>query len=375
MDALDRMPSSREREIEAIDLRVEARLAFMGSGKVAEWFDLGKEAERRAGEIDDIGRKVAAMAVRSAAQNFYSTPVEAIATGEQVVRLAEEWGNTGWLNLAQYGLGQAYHIAGRYREAEQMTGRACGQLMGPEPSAPIGTTVKGMLLVCCMMKSMTHAALGEIDIADGFQRRAQEIADESDRPFDRVAAGYSRGNLMLSQDNPAAASIILDEAFTLAREHGVRIFVSVIACFRGMAYLEQGRLEEARTILADAREEARSVGYKSIELRAAIYLALSLSQLGELHAALDMLRGARNTARQQGFAGLEAEALLGEATVTPINNDSDRAAVIRSLRASIEIATLCEAKPLRLKAEALLGKMLGDDADDEAVFQDGIRRN
>jgi hypothetical protein len=80
MDALDRTPISRTREIEAIDL------------------------ERRSDSINDIGRKVAAMTVRSAAQNFYGTPLEAIATGEQVVRLAEEWGNLGWLNLAEYGL-------------------------------------------------------------------------------------------------------------------------------------------------------------------------------------------------------------------------------------------------------------------------------
>src|SRR5438874_12198638 len=68
MDALDRTPISSARETEAIDLRIEARMAFMGSGRVAEWLDLGKEAERRANAIDDIGRKVAAMTVRSAAQ-------------------------------------------------------------------------------------------------------------------------------------------------------------------------------------------------------------------------------------------------------------------------------------------------------------------
>ena len=62
---------------------------------------------------------------------------------------------------------------------------------------------------------------------------------------------------MLSQDNPAGAAIILDEAFALAQEHGVRIFVSVTACYRGMAYLEQGRIEEARAILADAREDGK----------------------------------------------------------------------------------------------------------------------
>jgi len=374
MDALDRTPVSPARETEAIDLRIEARMAFMGSGRVAEWLDLGKEAERRANAIDDIGRKVAAMTVRSAAQNFYSTPLEAIATGEQVAGLAEEWGNPGWRNLAEYGLGQAYHIAGRYRDAEQMLGRACAQLMGPEAAAPIGTTAQYLLLMCCMMKSITHTTLGELDKADHFQRQAQQIADETNRPFDRVAAAYSGGSLMLGRGDPAGAAIILDEAFALAQEHEVRLFVPATACHRGMAYLEQGRIDEARTILAGAREAAQSVGYKIIELRASIYLALALSQAGEARAALSMLRDARNTARQQGFSGLEAEALLGEAMVTPATNEDDRATIIRCLQASIAIATQHDAKPLLLKAETLLSRMLGNGENAESFFPDGVRR-
>src|SRR5882757_828083 len=360
MSALDRTPVSAARESEAIDLRIEARMAYMGSGKVTEWLDLGQEAERRANAIDDIERKVAAMTVRSAAQNFYDTPLEAVATGEQVVGLAQEWGNLGWLNLAEYGLGQAYFIAGRYREAEQTLGRACARLMGPEANAPIGTTVQYMLLMCCMMKSLTHTTLGEIDTADQFQRRAQQIADESQRPFDRVAAAYSNGTLLIGRGEPAAAAIILEEAFALAQEHGVRLFVPVTACLLGLAYLEQGRVDAARNILARSREAAAAVGYKSNELRASIYLALALSRSGDVQAALNMLRDARNTARQQGFNGLEAEALLCEAMVTPANNESGRATIIRCLQASIAIAAQSEAKPLLLKTETLLGGMLAD---------------
>ena len=66
--------------------------------------------------------------------------------------------------------------------------------MGPEAAAPIGTTAQYLLLMCCMMKSITHTTLGELDKADHFQRQAQEIADESNRPFDRVAAAYSGGS-------------------------------------------------------------------------------------------------------------------------------------------------------------------------------------
>lgn len=358
MEALDKTPMSRERETEAIDLRIEARMAFMGFGKVAEWLDLGKEAERRATAIDDIGRKVAAMTVRSAAQNFYGAPVEAIATGEEVVRLAEEWGNRGWLSLAEYGLGQAYHIAGRYREAERMIERACVQLMRPDASAPIGTTAQYLLLMCCMMKSITHATLGELDIAERYQRRAEQIAHESNRPFDRVAAAYSGGNLLLARGNPAAAAVILEEAFALAQEHAIRLFVPITACYRGMAYLDQGRIEDARMILATAREAAESIGYKSIELRASIHLALALHLAGDIPAALTLLRGARNTARQQGFGGLEAEALLAEAIVTPGTDEDGRATIIRCLRTCIEMAMQSETRPLLLKAENLLGRIL-----------------
>src|SRR5260370_41833021 len=113
-----------------------------------------------------------------------------------------------------------------------------------------------------MMKSVSHTTLGEIYLADQFQRRAQEIADESNRPFDGDAAAYSGGKLMLGRGDPAAAAIILDEAFALAQEHGVRLFVPVIACQRGIAYLEQERIYTARRNLILSREAAKTIGYR-----------------------------------------------------------------------------------------------------------------
>lgn len=358
MNALDRTPATVAREADAIDLRVEARTAFMGAGQVAEWFDLGKDAEQRADAIEDIGRRVAAMTVRAGAQNFYDTPIGAVTTGETVVRLAEEWGNPGWLNLAQYGLGQAYFIAGRYRDAERMLGRACSQLMGPDASAPIGTTPKYLLLLCCMMKSIAHTTMGELDQADQFQQYASAIADESNRPFDRVAMSYSGGCLMLGRGNPADAAAALETALVIVQKHGIRLFLPIIECHLGVAYLEQGLLDRARGMLAEAREEAKSVGYTSTILRASINLALTVSRQGDVEAALNMLREARNTARQQGFSGLEAEALLAEATASPRSTDDERAAAVRALRAAIAIASESEAKPLQHSAEALLNEML-----------------
>ena len=92
----------------------------------------------------------------------------------------------------------------------------------------------------------------------------------------------------------------------LAQKHGIRLFVPVLACHLGIAYLEQGLFDRARGMLAEAREEAKAVGYTSAVLRSSIYLALATYRLGDVQAAQNMLREARNTARQQGFSGLEA---------------------------------------------------------------------
>lgn len=106
------------------------------------------------------------------------------------------------------------------------------------------------------------------------------------------------------------------------------------------------------------RQEARTVGYTSAVLRSSIYLALATNQLGDAQAAQNMLREARNTARQEGFSGLEAEALFGEAVVTPPSSEENRIIILSALRAAIAIASESGAKPLLQKAEAMLNGML-----------------
>ncbi|WP_183259183.1 AAA family ATPase [Bradyrhizobium sp. CIR48] len=363
MGSLDKTPVTQAREADAIDLRMEARLAFAGSGRVAEALDLGREAERRADAIDDIGRKIAAMTVRAGAQNFYGTPVEAVAIGEEVVRLAESSGNPGWRNLAQYGLGQAYFLCGRYHSAEKMLAAARAGLVGSASSAPIGTTPRSLLLLCCMMNAITHTVMGELDTAEQLQQQAAAIAEETGRPYDRVAAAYSGGCLMLGRGDPAAAAAILEDGFVLAQKHGIRLFVPVLACHLGMAYLEQGLFDRARGMLTEAREEAKAVGYTSAVLRSSIYLALATCRLGDVRTAQNMLREARNTARQQGFSGLEAEALFGEAVVTPASSTESRAAILTALRAAIAIASESGAGPLQRKAEAMLTEVLAQGSE------------
>ena len=118
MEAVDKLPSSAVREQRAIDLRIEARLSFAALGNIEQWFGLCRDAEARSEKIGDERRRLASITMRAAALNFYGTPYEAVTAGERAVALANELTEMSWLGFAEYGLGQAYFVAGRYRDAE-----------------------------------------------------------------------------------------------------------------------------------------------------------------------------------------------------------------------------------------------------------------
>jgi len=260
-------------------------------------------------------------------------------------------------------LGQAYFTAGRCRQAVAMFERAIAQLTGPNPKAPTGTSVTSILLLCSMMKSAAHSMLGEPMAAETAQSRVQELADRSQRPFDRVAAGYSRGLILLHRGDLSQAKVVFDETLTLAREHEIRLFIPIVACHCGIANLELGLAEAARTSFAFALGEAEEVGHSSVVLRATHYLALSNCSLAEAPAALAKVRNVRDGARQQGYESLEAEALLSEARILMAQTPRQSEAVERCLQESIAIAIRLEAEPLLVKIQGRLAR-LGENANE-----------
>lgn len=357
IDALDKTPISAERETLAIDLRIESRVAFSSFGVVDKWLSLAKEADARAEALGDHARKVAATAVRAAALNFYGAPVEAIEAGEEAVDRAEQLADRGWLSYAEFGLGQAYYVAGRCRAAEKMFARACEQLTGPDPRAPLGNTPQGLSMLCYMMWSVVLGMLGEWDKAEVVQGHARAIADRSGRPIDRVAVGYCTGSILLSRGDFQGAKVELEKALKLAKEHETKLYVPIIACLCGIANLELGLVDEARSVLTEARDQAHAVGHASVMLRAPNYLALAQTESAD---ALENVRSVRAAARQQGYEGLEAETWLSEGRFFKMQPKADPEQINHCLRNCIAIAERLEHKPLVARAEALLVNVNGE---------------
>lgn len=361
MDAIDRLIESPQRERDAIDVRLEARAAFASIGQVNQWLTLAHEAERRAEAIGDASRKVASMAVRAAGMNFASTPFEAVAAGVRATEEAMAAGDPGWLSYVQYGLGQAYYISGQFRDAERTLQAACLQLDRHDAKAPAGATPQYLLMLCCMMKSISHLTLGEVREADTFRKRALEMAANSTRPIDHISAAYSNGMYLFQHGDLDAAERCLAAALDASRQHEVNLFTPVIGCQLGIVLIERNNRARAHDVLARACRDGETLGHTFVVLRSTIHLA----RAGAAEQWQDMAglaRAARDRARQQGFQHLEAEALLAEAEILVPASPRNATAVTELIRLSAAIGERLGTRPHVAKCMQLQREFSGQAA-------------
>jgi class 3 adenylate cyclase/tetratricopeptide (TPR) repeat protein len=358
MDAVDKQPPSVAHEQRAIDLRIEARLAFVSHGDIERWFGLGRDAEARSEKIGDEGRRLASIAIRAAALNFHSTPFEAITAGEEAVALANRLNNKTWLSFAEYGLGQSYFLAGRFRDAEVTLSRASTRLANAPEDAPPGTTGSNLLALCYMMKAIAHAWLGEFDEGERACERAADLAAKNDRPYDFVAADYGRGLVQMLRGNLDEAESALDRAFLLSRDHEIQLLQPLVMYSLGNVYLQQGHPARARDILLQAKEQAEALGQATSMAMVPAYLGIAYSQLGQVEQGLDMARAAQASARQKGYRGVEALAVFAEANILASQGEPAAEAAIGSAKRVIEIAASLEAQPLLGAARGTLARLL-----------------
>jgi class 3 adenylate cyclase/tetratricopeptide (TPR) repeat protein len=372
MDAVEKQPPATAREQRAIDLRLEARLAFVSLGDIEQWFALGRDGEARSEKIGDEGRRLASIAIRAAALNFHGTPYEAMTAGEQAVELANRLNNKTWLGFAEYGLGQSYFLAGRYRDAELWLGQASARLASAPENVPPGTTASSLLVLCSMMKAIIYAWLGEFDEAERCSGKASDLAEENERPYDMIAADYGRGLVQMMRGNLEEAENVLDHALRVSRESEVRLFLPLVMCALGNLYSQQGHAARARDILLQAKDEAEALGHATSTVVVSAYLGSAYSQLGDVQHGLSLVRACQAGAKQKGYGGIEALAVFSEAAILSTQAVPNQAEAIACLKRTIETAERLDARPLLGAARGMLGRLLAAsgrtaEAQDELV--------
>lgn len=315
MLAVDRLPSSQAREAQAIDLRIEARQAYANVGRIKRWLELANEADTRAAAANETARQIVAVAVRAAALNFCGTAAEAVEAGRQAVSAAANSTNRGWLAYAEYGLGQAYYVAGRYRQSVQALEAARHKFLVEGCLPPMGGSPAQAALLCCMMCVLSHVALGDAEAAADAQLRADDIATQDGRPLAAIASGLGRGALLAANGMAEEAARVLSAALTLSLQHEINLFVPIVATHQGLALFLSGQADEAFRAFDTAHLQAEELGHYSASFRAQLYKIVCTVSKESRPNVLAAVRSLKQRVRQQGYDPLEMEAAAVESAL------------------------------------------------------------
>ena len=307
--ALERLPETPETLAQAVDIRLELRIALIPLGRYEDVLGVMREAEGLATRLGDrarLGRVLADICARL--RNVAGEHLQAIEVGQRALAIAVESGDQELEREAQYRTGQAYFAIGDFRQALGLLSR-CAEGAGEDPDqrAQLFASWSHSWL------ALTLSNLGRFVEANSHAQQALRIAEGADHPFTLAEALAGVGSVALAQGDLDRAIRALERARFLIRQWNLQPWTVLTRL--GYACALSARVDEGRDLLEEVIQDATTMSSMGVGR------AMQLAWLGEaylvegrLDDALERTQQAVSLARRHQERSHEAWSLrlLGE---------------------------------------------------------------
>jgi class 3 adenylate cyclase/tetratricopeptide (TPR) repeat protein len=346
---LERLPESPDVLAQAIDARLDLRIALIPLGRYHDALTLMREAEGLATRLDDRARLGWVLSdICARLRNVLGEHHQAIEVGRRALAIATERGDRALETEAQYRTGQAHFAIGDYRQAIDMFSRTTKNA-SERQDALFAAWSHGWL-------AMALSNLGRFVEAMSHATEALRIAEGADHPFTIVEGLTVVGGVSIAQGDLDRAIGALERGLGLVREWKLQPWAALSRL--GYAYALSGRLSEARPLLEEVARSATTMS--SMGVGRAIQLAwlaeaCLLDQ--QLEPAWERAQEAVSLAKGHGERGHEAWCcrLLGE--IASRRDPLDPQAAEDHCRQALTLATELGMRPLVAHCHLGLGRL------------------
>jgi len=319
--ALGRLPETPETLTEAVDVRLELRIALVPLGRYQDVLAVMREAEDLATRLGDrarLGRVLADICARL--RNVAGQHLQAIEVGQRALAIAVESGDQELEREVQYRTGQAYFAIGDFPQALDLLSRCAeGARADPDQRSQLFASWSHSWLALALSN------LGRFVEASSHAQEALRIAEGADHPYTLAEALTCVGGVALARGDFDQAIDALERARALTRQWNFRPW-AVLARL-GYACALSGRADEGRRLLEDVVQDATTMSSMGVGR------AMQLAWLGEayllegrLDDALERTQQAVSLAQRHQERSHEAWSLrlLGEIVSRPDHPDVEK---------------------------------------------------
>ena len=353
LQALGHLPETPDTLEQAIDARLELRLALAALGRYQDVLRVMREAEDLAIRLGDrarLGRILADICARL--RNVAGEHRQAIEVGERAMTIAADIGDRELEFEARYRTGQAYFAIGDFSTALELLSRcvARGEHGSSQPSILFTSWAHSWL-------ALTLSSLGRFEEARAHAREALEIAEAADHPFTLAEALAGAGSVSLTQGDLEQAFAALERASGLIVKW--RLQPWAVFARLGYAHVLSARPAEACRLLADVIEGPSTMSAMGVSRAMQLgWLSEAYMLEGRLEEASAKAQEALSLARQHGERNHEAWCLRLLGQIASHRHPVDLQQAEGYYRAALAMTDTLGARPLAAHCHFHLSELL-----------------
>jgi tetratricopeptide (TPR) repeat protein len=366
LGAVKKLPDTRARIEQEIDLRFNMRSALFPLGRHDDWADYVRAAEALAKEIGDGARL-------AKAYNYLSTHLwingrhrEAIELCEEGLRLAEAAGDFSVQIITMFHLGVPLLWMGEYKRHAELHRKVAQTLSGAAAFETHGLAGVPSVLARSGL-AWGLAEIGEFEEAEAWGQEGIEIAEQVKNVFSSTWVYACLALAYLRSGKLDQAIELLQKTLALIRDAKVKTWFSFSAGSLGHAHLLMGRPDLALPIL----DEAVKPQNLNVSAVSSIYPITELAEAyrldGQIERATERAEEALAIFRRTGERGFGAWALYTMAKIQASQGTGQMEQAIHSYHQAIDQAAELKMRPLLAHCHLGLGQLyLGNGRIEEA---------
>ena len=355
LEALHKLPRSRDRIEKEIDLNFNMRAALFPQARHQEWGKWMRDAELLAKQINDDARLSSVFSYLSNFHWIHGECMKAIELGKKALDLSRKAGDFSCQVAPIFHLGYYFHTIGDFPKQIEFHKELLKLLNGESSFRCYGmSTVPAATARGCLVLGM--ADLGDFREIEAIGQKAVEIAEKVRNAFTLIIVYDFLALAYLRQGKLLPALQLLEKSYKHCRQSGVRTFYSYTTGSLGYAYLLLNEPGRALAILEEGAEKENLDSAAFWIAHPLIVLAEAYRVIGKTKLANETISRALKLASTREERAIEAWAMP---VIAEVNADMDRLGqAIDWYRRGLSQASELSMLPLTARCHLGLGQLL-----------------